>query len=806
MKSKILIACFLIIGAMQLYAQDYYWYGSKKVPLYQSEKQFVLIRKSDTSVKRQTNTDWRDAKTYISEAKEQLQFGIVDPEDMVKIKMSSIVYSIPAYKTDSNAQEIYLSHLFSVKLKKNDDYELLRRFAQKNDVSIEYNEYLPLWYVMSCLNSDKNALEMANLFYESGLFAVSEPVFWGETNITCTNDTYFSSQWNLKNTGQYGENYSNIDIHYCDTRSRVLSNGVIIAVVDHGIQLDHPDLSENISSISYDSETNTSPSQVYGSHGTACAGIIGAVLNNNLGIAGIASNCKLMSISNYMGVNNYASAINRAKGIDFAVNHNAAVISNSWYSGIQHSDIDDAISNALRYGRNGKGCVVVFSSGNNNDSVLYPANSNDSIIVVGAISPCGERKSSTSCDGQTNWGSNYGTQLDIVAPGVHIPTTDITGVNGLSQGDYYLDFWGTSAACPHVAAVAGLILSVNPYLTQKEVADIIESTAQKVGPYTYSTTSGRLNGTWNNEMGYGLVDAYTAVLEAKNRHPIQEADYICDTTCFYLTDAPNNATFTWTIQQSIAVQGSYDIIQGQGTSSVCVEHYVPTPFPFTSISDSSTSYSMEERDLLFPPVYIYSSISVTVTTQDTTYTITKMLRNPIGNTPEVSASDSSYIWPIRDRRSFTVSNCTTEPDSVFYWEMRRENNTEYTHVGRTFSHKPASIGHYTVSVTNTEQDCGDKTTTYSFYVTRSLPHLIVTNYQGVLDVSILEEEPKSEPSLLRENADYTIELWHNIYGLMKECRMQSLHEQIDINSLPQGVYVILLKENGNIITQEKIQF
>ena len=181
-----------------------------------------------------------------------------------------------------------------------------------------------------------------------------------------------------------------------------------------------------------------------------------------------------------------------------------------------------AIDSAVVYGRNNKGCILVAASGNDNlATVNYPASLNN-VIAVGAISQCGTRKRKSSdparvsCDGETDWGSNYGTALDVVAPGVKIYTTDLQGDAGNNNasgtaGDYYASFNGTSSACPHVAGVAALVLSVNPNLTGQQVRNVIESTAQKVGGYSYVTTSGRPNGTWINQMGYGLVNAYAAV-------------------------------------------------------------------------------------------------------------------------------------------------------------------------------------------------------------------------------------------------------------------------------------------------------
>ncbi|TCN72290.1 subtilase family protein [Acetobacteroides hydrogenigenes] len=423
-------------------------------------------------------------------------------------KVENIKVVSPYFKS-ANSKKIGLSNSFYVKIKTLSDTLLLQQYAKRHNAVIDNQDtFMPLWFTLSCTkNTSMNALELANKFYESGMFQYAEPDLMLDNILNSVDDTYFTNQWGLRNTGQY-QGTSGIDIKALEAWNMSIGSGVNVAVVDHGIQLDHPDLQANIHSLSYDTENDSSPSIVRGDHATACAGIIGAI-GNTAGIRGVSPNCKLMSVSSTLDLMTPDIRKKMAKGINWATQNGAHIISNSWgHNDLTSNYIDDAITNAITNGRNGLGCVVIFASGNDNGQVNYPANSNPNILTVGAISPCGQRKNPSSCDGE-NWGSNYGPTLDVVAPGVLISTTDRTSSNGYnpsmpihtgnggnkvtsdySNMDYTVWFNGTSAACPHVAGVAALILSVNPSLTGQQVRDIIEQTAQKVGGYPYSTTPG----------------------------------------------------------------------------------------------------------------------------------------------------------------------------------------------------------------------------------------------------------------------------------------------------------------------------
>jgi subtilisin family serine protease len=481
-KLQILLGFTLLCFILNAQTPYYYYYDGKKQYLSLNTKHaFLSLREnklpadigqqkikamelqSDKSDKKQyqkrkgTNRFWTELSFDEKLSDEQYLNILLD------IKPQKDVIISPYFKNNDN-DKIGLSNFFYVKLKSLADTTVLMQMADNTKcIIIEQDYFMPLWFVLSITEqAELNSMETANVFYESGLFQAAEPNLM--IDIQYTNDTYWGQQWGLSNTGQFGGT-SGIDIKAVNAWTISKGNNITVAVLDHGIDLTHPDLLSNIHSLSFDSANQTSPSIIRGEHGTTCAGIIGATQNNNEGISGIAPMCQLMSISNSLSSTSLNTQQHLAAGINWARQNGADVISNSWGSNtLQCSYITDAITDAVTQGRNGKGCVVVFASGNNDaSSVSYPA-SLANVIAVGAISPCGQRKSPTSCDSEYWWGSNYGTNLDIVAPGVLIPTTDIQGsagynTNSGTSGNYNSSFNGTSSACPHVAGVAALVLS-----------------------------------------------------------------------------------------------------------------------------------------------------------------------------------------------------------------------------------------------------------------------------------------------------------------------------------------------------------
>ncbi len=314
------------------------------------------------------------------------------------------------------------------------------------------------------------------------------------------NDPTYPSQWAHNNTGQaisHGGGLVGTPDADTDTPEAwdlgTGSPNLILAILDTGVDLGHPEFAGRVVP-GWDFVNGDADASDDHGHGTACAGIALAAGNNGQGIAGVAWGVKLMPVK-VMAFDGFGSDTDVANGITFAADNGARILSMS-IGGFQSS----VINVALNYAVNTKGCAAFAAAGNGDAPFLdYPA-AYSTCISVGALSPCNERKKPTSCDGEAWWGSNYGTGLQFMAPGVRIHTTDIRGAAGLGSDDYVTNFNGTSSATPHAAGIGALVWSKNPSLTSGQMWQKLILSADNLGP-----------AGWDAETGYGRLNAYGAV-------------------------------------------------------------------------------------------------------------------------------------------------------------------------------------------------------------------------------------------------------------------------------------------------------
>ena len=482
----------------------FYWYNNEKIPLKVEDKVVLLLKEG--MVKDKFTISFQQEYSKDVSPLENNFLLCNKSIDYIDEFKSNIEEIIPVFSTVEGGM-LFPSKEIIVKFENGTSeeqrQEILERFNLKDK-----NSKTGL-YECTTVNESINIaneihIQKEVLYAEPNFIQIFKPFF-------VPNDSLYTSQWALHNTGQgggiVGEDIS-AEAAWDITRGNV---SIIIAVLDEGVDYNHEDL--NVGSklqIGYDAlTTNNDPNpENDDAHGTACAGIATASGNNGTGISGVAPECGLLGIRIAKGVmvngrrvwQTTNSQISDA--IDTAVTRGAHVLSNSWGGGSPSSAITNSIQNARNNGRGGLGCLICFAAGNDDGAVSYPGLLSE-VFTVAACNEFGERKSKVSQDGETWWGSSFGPEVDISAPGVHITTTDITGNRGYANGNYTSTFNGTSAATPHVAGVGGLILSVNSALTVAQIEDILRTTATDIESVGY-----------DNFSGHGRVNAFAAVQKA----------------------------------------------------------------------------------------------------------------------------------------------------------------------------------------------------------------------------------------------------------------------------------------------------
>jgi subtilisin family serine protease len=559
MKKKNPLRCFLFMALfvpLALSARENFFYSRDiKINVSIVPDMIVVVKKSGYST--DALTKWIKTKTLparvVTQIKEYDKMrtvistkGATLDSIVSAIKENSSLHVVsPVYRTD-DGEELIPTEEIIIQFKKEILGNRITTILRERKLNVVRTKKGVANYYVLKIPAGGDPLEIANRLSESGVAEWAQPNFIPKLvkPQTLPNDTHFGKQFQMHNTGQVINNgkhgVADADVDAPEAWKYAKGTGITVAVIDEGVDTANPDLpsARRVAGYDYaDNDANAAPAH-NSAHGTACAGIIGATQNNNVGVSGIAPACSIMPIKIWKDNGDNCTNADIADAIDFAWQNGAQVISNSWgYNTSQHYKypvVTDAIRRALVQGRDSLGAIVVFAAGNtanhptSNGHVNFPANY-DSVICVGASS----RSDSQSLYSPTD------DEVFVVAPSQRayrcqdtseagdVWTTDIAGDSGYNPwheadacmplvgteiplGDraYTGLMGGTSAACPLVAGITALLLQVNPQLRWTEVKSILRATAEKIDAshVTYDNTG------FNKSYGYGRVNAHRAIV------------------------------------------------------------------------------------------------------------------------------------------------------------------------------------------------------------------------------------------------------------------------------------------------------
>ena len=409
--------------------------------------------------------------------------------------------------------------------------------------------------------------ETARRLQESPLVRYAEPDYIYHALTKRPNDPYYTQyQWQLPHIGAETA---------WDTTTG--SSDVVIAVLDTGVDLGHPDLAAKIVS-GYDFINNDNDPDDDQGHGTHVAGIAAAVTDNNIGIAGVSWGARIMPVK---VLNNEGAGPNStiAQAMVWAVDQGADVLNMSLGGETRSSTMEDAVTYAYEHG-----VLVVAAAGNSyeeGNATSYPA-AYDHVLAVAATDDEDEHASY----------SNSGSYVDVAAPGGDPSGNTDTNPNHWilstyyrSSGNSYVWMSGTSQAAPHVAGLAALLLSLNPSLSPDDLTDIIENTAVDVQ-----------DTGWDEFSGYGRIDVAAAVAAVlatptPTSSPTATPTPVSTSTPTLVPSPTATATATETptaVPTSPTVTVTPTPTGGASPTTTPTMTPTPTPTPTGSVSPTST--------------------------------------------------------------------------------------------------------------------------------------------------------------------------------------------------------------------------
>ncbi|MEX1049699.1 MAG: S8 family serine peptidase [Akkermansiaceae bacterium] len=461
------------------------------------------------------------------------------------------------------------------------------------------------------------------------------------TAIGVANDPYFTggNQWYL----------SKIEAPAAWETS-VGSSSVIVAVVDSGVSGSHPDIAGKVLQ-GYDFVNNDTDASDDNGHGTAVAGITAASSNNSLGMASVSWNSAILPVK-VLGANGSGSYSGMANGITWAADNGARIINLS----LGGTSSSRTLQNAVNYAWN-RNIILVAAAGNNgNSTAFYPAACNN-VVAVSATD---------SSDRRPSW-SNYGSYVDIAAPGVSVLT--------LQNSSSYAYWNGTSFSSPVAAGVVALMAAANSGLSNAAVVDALLKNSDDIGAAGYDVY-----------YGHGRVNARRAVAAVTTSVP-------GDTTApsVAITSPADGATLAGTLNVSLSASDNVGVtkvelyiggvLHGQSTSATA-------SFSWNTTNSLDGAYTLEARAYDAANNIASKSINVTVknsTLADTTAPLAAITSPADGSTLKgktvrvnVSASDDLSLTKVELYIDGKLFGTSSSESSSFSWNISKVSAGTHT--------------------------------------------------------------------------------------------------------------------------------
>lgn len=374
------------------------------------------------------------------------------------------------------------------------------------------------------------------------------------------NDPLLNDQWHYNNDGHIAGTKVGADANVFKAWETGVtgSKDVVVAIIDGGFQVDHPDLKDNVwintaelnGKPGVDDDGDGYVDDIYGynfvinssdinahSHGTHVAGTVGATNNNGIGVCGVAGGSdgkggvKMMVCQVFDSRASSSAVADFGAAIVYAADRGASIAQCSWGASVA-DDGDKSVTEAVDYfTKNGggdkmNGGLCIFAAGNNGEEGNYYPGCLDKVVAVGSMAP----------DGSVAYYSNRGKWVDVTAPGGLEDNGQQYGVLSTLPNSTYGYNEGTSMACPHVSGIAALILSKygNKQFSNETLRTLLTTSVNDL--YTQ-------NPEYKGLMGSGYIDAYKALQGKEGSVPEAVAD-------FTVTASHDNALIEWVIPET----------------------------------------------------------------------------------------------------------------------------------------------------------------------------------------------------------------------------------------------------------------